>query len=151
MPICCARSYSAVPARARAEPKTDTAWPSSDSRPKPSTNSAWIRSTRHGSVCTQSLGPRQSSNRWSVVVFGMCLPRNVAGPMRRSRRLGSECRLMALKVAAPATWIAQTPGQVGVRLSRLPEVSPAEHHVDHGDGDPDDHHHERPFAGVMSV
>ena len=33
--------------------------PSSASAPKPSTNSAWIRSTRHGSVCTQSLGPRR--------------------------------------------------------------------------------------------
>ena len=35
-----------------------------------------MRSTRHGSVCTQSLGPRESSNRWSVVV----------GSLRRSRR-----------------------------------------------------------------
>ena len=38
----------------RAEPNTAIAGPSSASAPKPSTNSAWIRSTRHGSVCTQS-------------------------------------------------------------------------------------------------
>ncbi|GAA2755672.1 hypothetical protein GCM10009872_10320 [Actinopolymorpha rutila] len=36
--------------------------------PKPSTNSDWIRSTRQGSVCTQSEGPRVSSSRWSVVL-----------------------------------------------------------------------------------
>ena len=48
---------------ARDDPKTATARPSSASRPKPSTNSAWIRITRQGSVCTQSLGPRRSSNR----------------------------------------------------------------------------------------
>ena len=34
-----------------------TAGPSSASVPKPSTNSDWIRSTRHGSVCTQSVVP----------------------------------------------------------------------------------------------
>ena len=55
----------------RAEPNTVTARGSSASMPKPSTNSAWIRSTRHGSVCTQSLGPRESSSRWSVVVGSM--------------------------------------------------------------------------------
>src|SRR5699024_7325926 len=27
-----------------------------------------MRSTRHGSVCTQSVGPRDSRSRWSVVV-----------------------------------------------------------------------------------
>src|SRR5215472_3912794 len=48
--ICRARSYCTEPARARDEPNTDTAMPSSASSPKPSTNSAWIRSTRHGSV-----------------------------------------------------------------------------------------------------
>src|SRR5277367_4790824 len=72
-----------------------------------------MRSTRQGSVCTQSLGPRQSSSRWSVVVLGMCLPRSVAGPWRRSRRRGSECRLMAHKVAAAATSAAGTPRQSG--------------------------------------
>ena len=56
-------SYSALPCAVRAEPKMETAGPSSASRPKPSTNSAWIRSTRHGSVCTQSDGPRLSSSR----------------------------------------------------------------------------------------
>src|SRR5512133_2115557 len=30
-------------------------------------NSDWIRSTRHGSVWTQSVAPRLSSSRWSVV------------------------------------------------------------------------------------
>ena len=68
------------PAGRGREPNTETAGPSSASSPKPSTNSAWIRSTRHGSVCTQSLGPRRSSSRWSVVVFGMWSPRSVAGP-----------------------------------------------------------------------
>ena len=55
--------YSSLPRWARAEPKTDTATPSSASRPKPSTNSAWMRMTRQGSVCTQSVGPRLSSRR----------------------------------------------------------------------------------------
>ena len=55
----------------RAEPNTLTAGPSSASAPKPSTNSAWIRRTRHGSVCTQSAGPRESSRRWSVVLSGI--------------------------------------------------------------------------------
>ena len=57
-----------VPRLVRAEPKTLTALPSSASMPKPSTNSDWMRSTRHGSVWTQSLGPRESSSRSSVVV-----------------------------------------------------------------------------------
>ena len=60
----------------RADPNTVTARGTSASEPNPSTNSAWMRSTRHGSVCTQSLGPRESSNRWSVVVDSL----------RRSRR-----------------------------------------------------------------
>ena len=47
----------------RAEPKTLTAGPSSAKVPKPSTNSVWMRSTRQGSVWTQSVGPRLSSNR----------------------------------------------------------------------------------------
>ena len=55
--------YASVPRGVRAEPKIDTAGPSSASRPNPSTNSAWMRSTRHGSVCTQSAGPRRSSSR----------------------------------------------------------------------------------------
>ena len=49
-----------------ADPKTLIAGPSSASVPKPSTNSAWIRSTRQGSACTQSVGPRESRRRWSV-------------------------------------------------------------------------------------
>ncbi len=49
-----ASAYSAVPCFVLADPKTETATPSSASRPNPSTNSAWMRITRHGSVCTQS-------------------------------------------------------------------------------------------------
>ena len=41
----------------RAEPNTVTARGTSASAPKPSTNSLWIRSTRQGSVCTQSVAP----------------------------------------------------------------------------------------------
>src|SRR5580693_1061913 len=58
--------YAWLPRWVRAEPKIETAGPSSASRPNPSTNSAWIRSTRQGSVCTQSAVPRRSSSRWSV-------------------------------------------------------------------------------------
>ena len=58
-----ARWYSGLVRSVRADPKIDTARPSSASRPKPSTNSAWIRMTRHGSVWTQSAGPRRSSSR----------------------------------------------------------------------------------------
>ncbi len=65
----------------RAEPKTLTAGPSSASAPKPSTNSLWMRMTRHGSVCSQSLGPWLSSSRWSVVVPGTREPRSVTGPV----------------------------------------------------------------------
>src|ERR1700761_6932657 len=82
-----ARSYSTVSGLDRAEPKIETATPSSASRPNPSTNSAWMRMTRHGSVCTQSDGPRRSSSRWSVVVAGICLSRNVTGPWRRTLRV----------------------------------------------------------------
>src|SRR6516164_523398 len=95
-----ARSYCGVPAWAREEPNTDTALPSSASRPNPSTNSAWIRSTRHGSVCTQSLGPRRSSRRWSVVVLGIARPRSMAGPWRRTLRRDSGSTLMILPSAA---------------------------------------------------
>src|SRR5215469_1408035 len=100
MPICSARSYSGVPGAVRAEPKTETAWPSSASRPNPSTNSAWIRSTRQGSVCTQSLGPRRSSRRWSVVVLGIARPRSMAGPCRRILRRDSGSTLTILPLAA---------------------------------------------------
>src|SRR3954452_4793451 len=65
----------------RAEPKQAIAGPSSASAPKPSMNSAWMRITRHGSVCTQSLGPRESSNRWSVVVPSTWLRRITTGPL----------------------------------------------------------------------
>ena len=51
------RRTTGRPACVRAEPNTEIAGPSSASAPKPSTNSLWIRSTRHGSVCTQSVGP----------------------------------------------------------------------------------------------
>ena len=87
-------AYSTLSRGVRAEPKIETAGPSSASRPNPSTNSAWIRITRHGSVCTQSDGPRRSSSRWSVVVAGICLPRSVTGPWRRTRRCGSEFTLI---------------------------------------------------------
>ena len=70
----------------RAEPNTLTAGPSSASAPKPSTNSDWMRSTRQGSECTQSVGPRLSSSRWSVVVPGTSLPRSVTGPCWYSSR-----------------------------------------------------------------
>ena len=60
-----------------------------------------MRSTRHGSVCTQSAAPRRSSRRWSVVVLGMALPRSVAGPWRRTRRRDSGLTPMAPKVAPP--------------------------------------------------
>ena len=68
----------------RADPKTLTALPSSASIPKPSTNSDWMRSTRHGSVWTQSLGPRESSSRSSVVVAAPGPRRRVTGPRWRS-------------------------------------------------------------------
>jgi len=51
------------------EPKIDTAGPRPrPAGPKPSTNSAWIpQQPRHGSVCTQSVGPRrvqQPADQW---------------------------------------------------------------------------------------
>ena len=64
----------------RAEPKTVIAGPSSASVPNPSTNSDWIRSTRHGSACTQSVPPRDSSSRWSVVVDCTWSWRRMTGP-----------------------------------------------------------------------
>jgi len=70
-PSASASAYSGWSADVRAEPNTLIAGPSSASAPKPSTNSDWMRSTRHGSVCTQSLGPRESSNRWSVVPWSI--------------------------------------------------------------------------------
>src|SRR5579859_7385664 len=81
--------------------------PSSESSPKPSTNSAWIRSTRHGSVCTQSLGPRRSSRRWSVVVFGIARPRSMAGPWRRSVRRDSGSALMIPPLSAADPVVAE--------------------------------------------
>ena len=71
-----------------------TAGPSSASAPKPSTNSAWMRSTRHGSVCTQSLGPRVSSSRWSVVV---------RGDLRAAQRDRAATRLRAVAVGPRRT------------------------------------------------
>src|SRR3954452_23780076 len=80
-PTMTPNAYVGCPGCVRAEPKTLTAGPSSASAPKPSTNSLWIRSTRHGSVCTQSPEPRLSSSRWSVVVSGTIAPRSVTGPV----------------------------------------------------------------------
>ena len=80
-PSCSAWAYDGWSAGVRAEPKTAIAGPSSASAPKPSTNSAWIRSTRHGSVCTQSLGPRESSSRWSVVAPSTWSRRWSTGPL----------------------------------------------------------------------
>ena len=73
-------SYSGLSGLVRAEPKTEIAGPSSASAPKPSTNSAWMRRTRQGSVCTHSLGPRESSSRWSVVDACIWLRRITTGP-----------------------------------------------------------------------
>jgi hypothetical protein len=38
------------------------------------------RSTRHGSACTQSDGPRESSSRWSVVLPSTWSRRWMTGP-----------------------------------------------------------------------
>ena len=51
-------AYAGSLGRVRADPKTATAGPSSESEPKPSTNSDWMRSTRHGSACSQSTSGR---------------------------------------------------------------------------------------------
>ena len=40
-----------------------------------------MRSTRHGSVCTQSVGPRESSSRWSVVLLSTWSRRWMTGPL----------------------------------------------------------------------
>ncbi len=73
-------SYSGEPAEVRAEPKTLIAGGSSARAPKPSTNSEVIRSTRHGSVCSQSVGPVVSSRRWSVVLVPTWSRRTSTGP-----------------------------------------------------------------------
>ena len=80
-PASSACAYDGWSAGVRAEPKTAIAGPSSASAPKPSTNSAWIRSTRHGSACTQSEGPRESSSRWSVVEPSTWSRRISTGPL----------------------------------------------------------------------
>src|SRR5512145_3431126 len=79
-PSSSARAYIGSSGVVRAEPKTEIAGPSSARAPKPSTNSDWIRMTRHGSVCTQSLGPRESRSRWSVVLRWNALRRIVVRP-----------------------------------------------------------------------
>ena len=66
-PNSSAAAYIGSSGLVRAEPNTLIAGPSSASMPNPSMNSDWIRSTRHGSVCTQSDGPRLSSSRCSDV------------------------------------------------------------------------------------
>ena len=69
------------------------AGPSSASEPKPSTNSDWMRSTRHGSVCTQSVGPRESSRRWSVVLPAVTWPRrSISRPLTRRSRVVAHAR-----------------------------------------------------------
>src|SRR3954468_12970848 len=85
LPTSMANAYSGSSWCTRAEPNTEMARPSSASAPKPSTNSDWIRRTRHGSACTQSVGPRVSSNRWSVVLRSTWLRRSVTGPLCVSR------------------------------------------------------------------
>src|SRR5215475_9812227 len=123
-------SYCGVPGLALEEPNTDTALPSSASRPNPSTNSAWIRSTRHGSVCTQSLGPRRSSNRWSVVVLGIARPRSMAGPWRRVLRRDSGSTLMILPSAGDpmvAEDLVQREPVVPGPLGQPPEHKHARH------------------------
>src|SRR5699024_10802925 len=77
-------SYSVLSRGVRAEPNTVTARGTSANALNPSTNSDWIRNTRHGSVCTQSVGPRESSSRWSVVSSLALFLRNTTGPRRRS-------------------------------------------------------------------
>ena len=79
-PSCTAEAYRGWSRAVRADPNTLTAGPSSDSVPKPSTNSAWMRMTRHGSECTQSVGPRLCSRRWSVVVACTSASRRMTGP-----------------------------------------------------------------------
>src|SRR3954452_15708829 len=85
-PIRSPTAYSGSSRLVRADPKTLTAAGSSASSPNPSTNSDWIRRTRHGSVCTQSDGPRESRSRWSVVLPSTAWSRrNVTGPRCFSR------------------------------------------------------------------
>ncbi len=74
-------AYDGWSSGVRADPNTAIAGPSSARAPKPSTNSAWIRITRHGSVCTQSDGPRESSSRASVVEPSTWLRRWMIGPL----------------------------------------------------------------------
>ena len=53
--------------------------------PKPSTNSDWMRSTRHGSVCTQSVGPRRVEQPLVGGASSATWPRrSVTGPRWRS-------------------------------------------------------------------
>src|SRR5215472_13871385 len=133
--ISSASSYCGVPGSVRAEPKTETAMPSSASSPKPSTNSAWMRITRQGSVCTQSEGPRLSSSRWSVVVAGICLSRSVTGPWRRTRRVLLFPFMTLSKVARSGVYsvIAQDGVELGLAvpaaLRKPPQHEQAGHAV----------------------
>src|SRR3954467_5707978 len=79
-PHSSAAAYIGSSGLVRADPNTQIAAPSSASMPNPSMNSDWIRSTRHGSVCTQSDGPRLSSSRCSDVEACTWLRRIVTGP-----------------------------------------------------------------------
>src|SRR5699024_580380 len=78
------------PGRVRAEPNTLTASGSSASAPNPLTNSLWIRSTRHGSVCNQSVSWFLSRRRWSVVVRSPPSSRRTrTGPRRWTGSFGA--------------------------------------------------------------
>ncbi len=85
-PSSTAAAYIGWSVGVRAEPNTLTAGPTSARVPKPSTNSDWMRMTRHGSECTQSVSPRLSSSRWSVVVDCTWSCRRITGPWWRVPR-----------------------------------------------------------------
>ena len=99
--------------------------PSSASAPKPSMNSAWIRSTRHGSVCTQSVGPRESSSRWSVVVPSTWFRRITTGPLH----FGLAARPRVGHLRLPATARAHAHTRAAARAGRTPPAcGPASGH-----------------------
>src|SRR3954449_6501201 len=91
-----------------------------------------MRSTRQGSVCTQSEVPRRSSSRWSVVEPGIWLRRNVIGPRRLSggcppgsaagSTVWSLMSLACLQVAAQHVFAARDEVEVDRLLARVREV-----------------------------
>ena len=103
-----------------AEPNTPMAGPSSASAPKPSMNSDWMRSTRQGSVCTQSVGPRESSSRWSVVERSTWAPRRIVGPFCFSRRPFLGLRPSSLTRPSPAIAGASVRRCATARSARTP-------------------------------